>query len=170
MDSDGSGNFPEHELIDRFSLSIDTSITAGAPRIQSTLTGIFGLAEIELSYTLTCLDFFFGPNCSTFCDVDDCSPGFTRELSTTTVSSSTDDGASDVTQTFNYRTIAIPVVVILILALAVSLIIVVVLHFRRRSAKSSETVTYTSGATSSGADNVTINVSFFSIVNHAYIQ
>ena len=63
-----------------------------------------------------------------------------------------------------------PVVVILILALAVSLIIVVVLHFRRRSAKSSETVTYTSGATSSGADNVTINVSFFSIVNHAYIQ
>ena len=49
------------ELIDRF--AIDVSIPAGTNTSSTIYQGMFGLAEIRLSFELQCTEDFYGPSC-----------------------------------------------------------------------------------------------------------
>ena len=76
----------EDELIDRFAINV--SIPVGSTTERITYSGIFEFATIDMDFTLTCTENFYGPNCNRMC-LDDCTcePGFTGEFCAT----STDD-------------------------------------------------------------------------------
>ena len=52
------------DLIDRF--AVDIAIPFGSTSERQTYSGLFKLAEIELSFRVDCTEHFAGPNCDTF--------------------------------------------------------------------------------------------------------
>ena len=72
------------ELIDRFAINV--SIPVGTNTSSITYQGIFGLAEIDVSFGLKCMENFYGPNCDIIClDNCTCEPGFTGEFCATSI-------------------------------------------------------------------------------------
>ena len=72
------------ELIDRFAINV--SIPVGSTTERTTYPGIFGFATIDMSFTLTCTENFYGPNCDMPClDNCTCEPGFTGEFCATSI-------------------------------------------------------------------------------------
>ena len=68
MDSDGTSNQDQDELIDRFAINV---ISANNFSSVGVYTGVFGFAEIELSFERVCAENFYGPRCEVFC-VENC--------------------------------------------------------------------------------------------------
>ena len=62
IDSDGNN---DDELIDRFAINV--SIPVGSTTERTTYPGIFGFATIDMSFTLTCTENFYGPKCGLLC-------------------------------------------------------------------------------------------------------
>lgn len=56
------------ELIDRFAINITSAV--GSSTGRETYHGIFGLASIDLSFRVECLENFHGDTCGIFCDCD----------------------------------------------------------------------------------------------------
>ena len=73
VDADGA-SATNHELIDRFAIDVTSPI--GSTSGRQTYSGVFGLAEIDLTIELECAVNFYGPNCDTYClencDIDHC--------------------------------------------------------------------------------------------------
>ena len=87
MNDDDFGSPREVELVD--SLAINLTFPVGTVTDRTTYNGQFGLAQIDLSFNLTCLENYFGPDCSQFCDKSisncSCGPGFTGEFCQTNI-------------------------------------------------------------------------------------
>ena len=87
MNDDDFGSPREVELVDSF--AIDLTFPVGTVTDRTTYNGQFGLAQIDLSFNLTCLENYFGPDCSQFCDKSisncSCGPGFTGEFCQTNI-------------------------------------------------------------------------------------
>ena len=62
----------EFELIDEVKVQLPG--TPGAVPSQ-TVTGTYGIVSLTLSYSLTCTQNYYGPNCSTYCVPSDNSMG-----------------------------------------------------------------------------------------------
>ena len=60
--------FKEDDLIDRFAINL---IDANNFSSGEVYTGVFGFAEIELSFERVCAENFYGPRCEVFC-VENC--------------------------------------------------------------------------------------------------
>lgn len=63
LELDTGGN--RDELIDRFVMDITNPI--GSTSERHAYTGIFALAQIELTATVQCTEYFIGPNCDVLC-------------------------------------------------------------------------------------------------------
>ena len=46
---------------------MDVTNPVGSTTDRNTFTGIFNLAMIDMSFRITCAEYFYGPNCKTFC-------------------------------------------------------------------------------------------------------
>ena len=66
VDSDGISN--QDELIDRFAIDLPDASNFLSVEVY---TGVFGFAEIELSFERVCAENFYGPRCEVFC-VENC--------------------------------------------------------------------------------------------------
>ena len=62
VDSDGPLN--QDELIDRFAIDLPDASNFSSVEVY---TGVFGFAEIELSFELVCAENLYGPRCEVFC-------------------------------------------------------------------------------------------------------
>ena len=72
------------DFIDRFAIDLLTPV--GSMIERSTYKGVFGLAEIDVSFSIMCTENFYGPNCSMLClDNCTCEPGFTGEFCATSI-------------------------------------------------------------------------------------
>ena len=73
-----------NDLVDVFSIPLESTITLGQHSSPSIYHGVYGLASITLNFTVTCSDSFYGRLCDTHCPVsrncEDCLPGFTGEF------------------------------------------------------------------------------------------
>ena len=74
----------EDDLIDRFAINVSSSI---GQAIQMTMySGLFGFANVSISFSVICKENFHGPNCDMPClDNCTCEPGFTGEFCATSI-------------------------------------------------------------------------------------
>lgn len=121
----------EDELIDRFAINITNPI--GSTSEGQTYSGVFELAEINITFGPECAKNFYGPNCDMFCPkncafddvVDDDADDPTTININTTAKSTTD-------------VIVVPLTVailsLIILAVMTAVVIAIVsIYYRRRS-------------------------------------
>ena len=74
----------EDELIDRFAINVSSSIGQAIQR--TTYSGLFGFANVGISFLVICTENFHGPNCDIPClDNCTCEPGFTGEFCATSI-------------------------------------------------------------------------------------
>lgn len=80
-DKDG---MKENDIVDTFSITISSSTAVGVEMAPTLYHGEYGLAQIELNFSIQCVSEFYGPLCSIHCpgglDCDSCVPGFTGEF------------------------------------------------------------------------------------------
>ena len=66
----------EDNLIDRFAINVSSSIGQAIQR--TTYSGLFGFANVGISFLVICTENFYGPNCDIPClDNCTCEPGYT---------------------------------------------------------------------------------------------
>ena len=72
------------KLIDRFAINV--TIPVGMTE-RVTYFGIFGLAEVDISLTLRCVENYYDASCNRFCNESDCTcdPGFTGPFCTESI-------------------------------------------------------------------------------------
>ncbi len=69
------------DLVDVFAIAIERSTAIGQAMPPILYYGTYGIAQMELNFSINCADGFYGPSCEVFClggvDCRDCLPGFT---------------------------------------------------------------------------------------------
>ncbi len=74
------------ELIDRFAINVAAKVGEMTPKQK--FDGMFGYADMELSFLLVCTENFYGPNCRQFCTEQcECNKGFTGRFCETALHS-----------------------------------------------------------------------------------
>ncbi len=81
---DDFGRDASDELIDRFAINV--TLPVGTTTERETYSGIFGLATVNISFTLKCAENFYDANCDRFCEENCmCGPGLTGPFCTTSI-------------------------------------------------------------------------------------
>ena len=72
-----------NDLIDRFSINVTQSVGTAT---RETYTGIFRYADVDISLTLECAEYYYDANCDRFCNEScTCGPGLTGPFCTESI-------------------------------------------------------------------------------------
>ena len=118
----------DDELIDRFAINV--SIPVGNTT-ERTYPVIFGFATIDMNFTLTCTENFYGPNCGLICP-ENCTCQMTSDSSQGTLICAT----TPLLTPTNVAVIATPTSIcgiMLLLLILFTISVALFLHIRKRS-------------------------------------
>ena len=77
-----------NDLVDAFSITINSNTPVGKETAPAMYNGIFGLTHIELSFSILCVEDFYGPFCNITCrsrDCRTCLPGYSGDFCQTNI-------------------------------------------------------------------------------------
>ena len=121
------------------------SIPVGSPTERTTYPGIFGFATIDMSFTLTCTENFYGPKCGKVCPENCiCPMSSNSSLGTpicATTSLLTPSANENSTNQQNVIVIAISISIggiVLLLSILFTISLTLFLHIRKKKVKNED--------------------------------